>query len=292
MKKQFLITILLLGMIASLLACGSKEEASNMNVESTELDTTVNVSENTESVAKSEMEDNTVVTSIEQEDNQYKEQKDIFVLEYIDVGDGTEIDMTNREVDEKKYTIPESIDIYSYFGTYAGYTKPDIYVGSVSRFDGWVSICFAQSSFLAKAEDFDRVAVAKEETKEIENIETVQTVPISDSNTQVVSEPVTESSVSETPATTESDKYTPEEAIAVYRSLMEAGGIIWDPSLKNGGSWGTGWIYLEKGQPEWCASTDLESFAMGDSVGNPWTHFYLEVTGSDENAVYITEWAD
>jgi len=30
---------------------------------------------------------------------------------------------------------------------------------------------------------------------------------------------------------------------------------------------------------------------MGDSVGNPWTHFYLEVTGSDENAVYITEWS-
>ncbi|MCI8801235.1 MAG: hypothetical protein HFH88_15700 [Lachnospiraceae bacterium] len=109
-----------------------------------------------------------------------------------------------------------------------------------------------------------------------------------------------------------SDKYTPEEAIAVYRSLMEAGGITWDPSLKgnwdetigkypiedwnlhmdgyNGCSWGTGWIYLEKGQPEWCAETDLESFAIGNSGGISWTKYYLEVTGSDDECVNITAW--
>ncbi len=87
-----------------------------------------------------------------------------------------------------------------------------------------------------------------------------------------------------------SDKYTPEEAVAVYRSLMEAGGITWNPALKDVSSWGTGWIYLDKGQPEWCAETSLESYAMGDSVGNSWTQFYFEVTGSDENCVYVTEW--
>ncbi len=31
---------------------------------------------------------------------------------------------------------------------------------------------------------------------------------------------------------------------------------------------------------------------MGDSVGNPVTKYYLEVTGSDENTVYFTEWHD
>lgn len=35
---------------------------------------------------------------------------------------------------------------------------------------------------------------------------------------------------------------------------------------------------------------DLESSAMGDSGGDPWTYYYLELTGSDENAVYITAW--
>ena len=71
---------------------------------------------------------------------------------------------------------------------------------------------------------------------------------------------------------------------------MEAGGMTWDPSLKDVTSWGKGWIYLEKGQPEWLAETNLKSAAMGDSAGRSWTKYYLEVTGSDENAVYITEW--
>ena len=108
------------------------------------------------------------------------------------------------------------------------------------------------------------------------------------------------------------DRYTPEEAIAIYRSLMEAGGKIWDPSLKgnwdetlglypiedwynhmenyNGSSWGTGFIFLDKGMPEWAAGTDLESFAIGDGAGNPWTRYYLEVTGYDAECVYITAW--
>lgn len=108
------------------------------------------------------------------------------------------------------------------------------------------------------------------------------------------------------------DRYTPEEAIAIYRSLMEAGGMTWDPSLKgnwdetiglypiedwyhhmenyNGSSWGTGFIFLDKGMPEWAAGTDLESCAIGDSVGHPWTSYYLEVTGYDAECVYITAW--
>ena len=107
---------------------------------------------------------------------------------------------------------------------------------------------------------------------------------------------LSEESVQDAPVTNEfaekpaNDKYTPDEAIAVYRSLMEAGGITWNPGLKDVTSWGTGWIELDKGQPEWVASADLESFAVGDSVGNPWTQFYLEITGSDENCVYVTSW--
>ena len=79
-------------------------------------------------------------------------------------------------------------------------------------------------------------------------------------NTSVEPEPV------EQPAT--SDKYTPEEAVAVYRSLMEAGGITWSPEIKDVVSWGTGWLYLDKGQPESAAGSSLESFAIG---GHSWT---------------------
>ena len=226
-----------------------------------------------------------------QEENEYREEKDIFVLEHIDIGDGTEIDRSNRESDGKKYTLTESIDIYSFFGTYAGYTKPDIYVGSVNIVDDeWAIIYFAKSTFLVKAEDFYRVAVAEEET--VESYVTEQPATVSDSNAQKENESAATvpAPVEEAPDVIESDKYTPEEAIAVYRSLMEAGGMTWDPSLKGVTSWGTGWIYLEKGQPEWTASTNLESARMGDSAGHSWTKYYLEVTSSDENAVYITEW--
>jgi len=39
-----------------------------------------------------------------------------------------------------------------------------------------------------------------------------------------------------------------------------------------------------------CLSTELESLAIGDSSGDPWTEYYLEITDFDENTVYITEW--
>lgn len=119
--------------------------------------------------------------------------------------------------------------------------------------------------------------------EEVPEEKSVQSV----SKTPVVETPSVEES---TDTIQESSKYTPDEAVAVYRGIMEAGGMIWNPGLKDVTSWGTGWIYLEKGQPEWCAETNLESAAMGDSAGNSWTEYYLEVTGSDENAVYITEW--
>ena len=90
---------------------------------------------------------------------------------------------------------------------------------------------------------------------------------------------------------TTSNKYTPEEAIAYYRSQVEAQGMQWDPSIKDVVSWGTGWIPLSKDElnSDYIAN-DMASYNMGDSVGNPYTRYYIEVTGSDENYVYVTEW--
>lgn len=298
MKKKILSILIMIGLVASLAACGSDgketEMASTEVVQKNALEEAVGEpvdSGNRDSEEKSKEE---TVSKVKGE-VEHTEQRDIFVVKQIDTGDGTEIDLSKQETINGPFVFTESIDIYSYFFTYAGYTKPDIEVHSVGKIGDWIFVPFAQSAFLVKTEDFDRVAVLKDKGGKNEEIQEVAEIPEVISEVSTVNEPIakvpeTETSVEETPAPVESNKYTPEEAIAVYRSAMEAGGMTWDPSIKDVTSWGTGWIYLEKGQPEWCASTNLESAAMGDSAGRSWTKYYLEVTGSDENAVYVTEW--
>lgn len=298
MKKKILSIFIMIGLIASLAACGNDgKEAETASTEVVQKDALEEVAEepvasgNRESEEKSKEE---TVSDVKGE-VEYTEQRDIFVVKQIDTGDGSEIDLSKQETISGPFVFTESIDIYSYFFTYAGYTKPDIEVHSVGKIGDWVFVPFAQSAFLVKTEDFDRVAVLKDKGGENEEIQEAAEIPEVISEESTVDEPIakvpeTETPTEESPTPVESNKYTPEEAIAVYRAAMEAGGMTWDPSIKDVTSWGTGWIYLEKGQPEWCASTNLESAAMGDSAGRSWTKYYLEVTGSDENAVYVTEW--
>ena len=294
MKKKILSIFIMIGLAASFAACGSDgKETETASTEVVQKDALEEAAEepvasgNRESEEKSKEE---TVSDIKGE-VEYTEQRDIFVVKQIDTGDGSEIDLSKQETISGPFVFTESIDIYSYFFTYAGYTKPDIEVHSVGKIGDWIFVPFAQSAFLVKTEDFERVAVLKDKGGKNEEIpEVISEEPTADE--PVAKVPETETPTAEAPTQVESNKYTPEEAIAVYRSAMEAGGMTWDPSLKNGGSWGTGWIYLEKGQPEWCASTNLESAAIGNHGGDSWTRYYLEVTSSDENAVYITEWAD
>lgn len=169
------------------------------------------------------------------------------------------------------------------------------------EYEGWYYIDVSGMPRFVKASDVEANAFAGTKQEYLESIapptsdstpnsETTTIAPPPVSNKLETQQTDSASTDNSAEVTQTSDKYTPEEAISVYRGLMEAGGITWDPSLKGVTSWGTGWIYLDKGQPEWAAQTDIESFAMGDSVGNPWTKYYLEVTGSDDEAVYITEW--
>lgn len=298
MKKKILSIFLMIGLVASLVACGSNDkETETTSAEVVQKDASEEVIEElaTSGNKVSEEKSKEEAVSEVKEETEYTEQRDIFVVKNIDTGDGTEIDLSKQETINGPFVFTETIDIYSYFFTYAGYTKPDIEVHSVGKVGDWIFVPFAQSAFLVKAEDFDRVAVLKDNGNESAAVQEVAEIPevigeessVGESAAEV---PTAETYVAETPAPVQSNKYTPDEAIAVYRSAMEAGGMTWDPSIKNVTSWGTGWIYLEKGQPEWCASTNLESAAMGDSAGRSWTKYYLEVTGSDENAVYVTEW--
>lgn len=201
--------------------------------------------------------------------------------------------LANFEDKAEMFQLSDSIDLYAYNGFCIGYTKPNISIMTIGQWEDWYYTNIARETRFIKIADVEKAVVAKEEAVE-EEVSSVNPQNNTSTATSTAPAPETSTPVNNTPAETasSSDKYTPEEAVAVYRSLMEAGGMTWNPSLKNGGSWGTGWIYLEKGQPERSAASNLESAAMGDSAGNPWTNFYLEVTGSDENAVYITEWAD
>ena len=196
------------------------------------------------------------------------------------------------------YVSTGKVPIYAQNGVRMGYTKENVDIIVNGIYNGWCYFDLNGENKYARLSDIEansitiaeRDAKAEEEASKQEETSIKTEIPVTENisseqpiqNTPVVNE------VTEVP---ESNKYTPDEAIAVYRSLMEAGGITWDPSIKDVTSWGTGWLNLEKGQPEWAASTDLESFAIGGHGGNSWTKYYMEVTGSDDEAVYYTQWS-
>lgn len=169
MRKKILSVILIIGITASLAACGSggtekKKEKSEMKTVSAE--PTVNdikKTKETEEVSEPTLADD-VETETSHNADDFEEQKDIFIVKHIDTGDGTEIDFTNQEIINGPFTLGESVDIYSFYFTYAGYTKPNIKIDDVWKVDEWIVVPFAQSSFLVKEEDFNRVATLKKKT--------------------------------------------------------------------------------------------------------------------------------
>lgn len=302
MKKRlmavvFTITVLFVG-------CGKEVETVNNTGQSSEKvssiienmgDTDTETVERTEDEIKHALENNKDALNLTEYENVFEDRN-------IDESGDLVILLGNfKDADVNRYYLTDSVDLYIDNGKCIGYTKPNVEVSVISEGDGWYLINVDGKDRYAKIDDIKAVGYAgskseylasqKEDSQKTESME----APVQSENVvsnSVSNEVAAESPTEQTPAPVESDKYTPDEAIAVYRSLMEAGGMTWNPSLKNGGSWGTGWIYLDKGYPEECAYSDLESCAMGDTAGNPYTDFYFEVTSSDENAVYITEWAD
>lgn len=309
MKKNLLTVMIIMVMVMA--GCGKDTSTAISNTEpSVKAESTI--SESLESTETEEANKDEEIPDGEIDSN--KDALNLKEYEYVfedrDIDKNGEIAIHYESFipsDIVSYYLKESVDLYIDNGKCIGYTKPDVEISVISENEDWYLINVDGNDRYAKIDDVKTVGFPgsrkdylnsqQETAKEIEPADIVaQTNETSQSvasdTESSVSEMPKQDAVAETPAPAESNKYTPEEAIAVYRSAMEAGGMTWDPSLKNGGSWGTGWIYLEKGQPEWCASTNLESAAIGNHGGNSWTRYYLEVTSSDENAVYITEWAD
>ncbi len=304
MKRKMIALMMVIAMLMT--GCGNKV-VTNTSEENTESVTTSNISNTNEATENSEdsasdIPEKDIESSVNEdlENLNLREYKDSFEDRDIDTSGSPVFPFEKFEACGDTFYLTDSVNLYIDNGSCIGYTKPNIEIIAVMKYEDWYYTDVSGMPRFVKASDVEAVGTKQEYLEETtppipDSAPTSETTPIAPPTTTTKPE-TQQTDVASTDDSEEvvqtSNKYTPEEAVAVYRNLMEAGGITWNPSLKNGGSWGTGWIYLEKGQPEWLASTDLESFAMGDSVGNPWTSYYLEVTGSDEDAVYITMWAD
>ena len=282
--------ILILIIAISIVGCGASTEVVALEPEMVEdnIEKEEVVEVNTEETDNEGTEETEIVSTENYEDmgvfygERHKEMKIL-----IDTDDETVFKKCYEE-----YKLTDSIDIYWPDGTIAGYTKPDIKatIQSKAEEEGWYFLYLGDYSRLVKAEDFDKVATlveyydeeaevyvtVGEETPKEETINVAEneTVKVENENPPIKqAETTTEEPTTATTAT-ETEKYTPEEAIAVYRSIMEANGMVWNPSIKDYASWGTGFFYLDKEYVEWAANTNVESCKMGDTGGNPCTQYY------------------
>ena len=235
---------------------------------------------------------------------------------------GKEYDMNTMEPDSHTYTLTKSVDIYYINEQKCGYTKENIDIKVIASNDDYCYVNLDHKYFLIKTKDVkDASYIEETETTEESTPSKVENNNSSnDTSTNETTKKDTSSSkkddsnnsnnnnssntpkeeqptnsqpvVEEQPEEpTTSNKYTPEEAVAYYRSQIEAQGMQWDPSIKEGASWGTGWIPLSKDElnASYIANT-MAGYKYGDGVGNWSPNYYLEVTGSDNDNVYVTIW--
>lgn len=311
--KRMKIWAIIMVAIMVLTACGNTKEVNNIDTETKESNISEDINSNkteavSEKTVESEiaLEDTTDVNSMitERDDSELNLKSYHYSMEDRTVCDEGEDVFSSVMFDESNstnYVTTGKVPIYAQNGIRIGYANEDVDIIVMGTYGDWCRFYLDKDMRYARLSDIEanaitmdeRDAIVEEANKQAEtsvkaetpvDITSVEPPVVDNTDTPVAPEPVEEP--------TTSDKYTPEEAMAVYRSLMEAGGITWNPALKDGGSWGTGFMYFDKGYPEWAASSSLESFAIGNHRGASWTEFYFEVTGSDEECVYYTMWAE
>lgn len=309
--KRMKIWAIIMVAIMVLTACGNTKEVNNIDTETKESNISEDINSNkteavSEKTVESEiaLEDTTDVNSMitERDDSELNLKSYHYSMEDRTVCDEGEDVFSSVMFDESNstnYVTTGKVPIYAQNGIRIGYANEDVDIIVMGTYGDWCRFYLDKDMRYARLSDIEanaitmdeRDAIVEEANKQAEtsvkaetpvDITSVEPPVVDNTDTPVAPEPVEEP--------TTSDKYTPEEAMAVYRSLMEAGGITWNPALKDGGSWGTGFMYFDKGYPEWAASSSLESFAIGNHRGASWTEFYFEVTGSDDECVYYTMW--
>lgn len=309
MKKKFLSVILVIGIMASLVACGSdgtEKGKRNPETETVSAEPAANDTEKTEETEEvtepASADDGETETSYSADD--YEEQKDIFMVKHIDTGDGTEIDFTNQEIVDGPFTLGESIDIYSFFFTYAGYTKPNIRVEYVGKVDEWLVVPFAKSSFLVKEEDFNRVATLKNKANtdyaENDNEAGGETasepdvVQSSSANTGNKTVPAPEAAPQEaapTPAPEPETIYSEAEVISIVETALRNAGfrkpeedMTAEELAMFGPTDGMGWGIddIPMNDPYTAASQIVEGFNFGG-----WKYYYIESQGASNGYVHL-----
>lgn len=310
MKKKFLSVILTIGLITSIVGCGVNEEeknAVNAEAESAQTQKVENEVDDIEEIEETASENKADVESTDNEE-EYEEQEDIFVCRNIDVGDGTLIDLTDREIIHGPFILTESIDIYSNYLTYAGYTKPDIKIGGVGKVnEEWLTVAFAQSGFLVKADDFDRVAVLEEREEDdssesyLESVMESMPRPGGGSATPAQTESDT-SSGNEAPSTSVASPqteapapatttYSEAEVISIVESALRDAGcrkpeedMTAEELAMFGPTAGMGWGIenIPMNDPYMAASKIVEGFQFAG-----WNFYYIENQGSSDGYVHL-----
>ena len=191
-------------------------------------------------------------------------------------------------------TATDNIDIYNVNGIRIGYAVSGAQFSIFGSYEGWYYFYLDGNRRFARMEDVDANIKTNEQIKNEEKIAQEEMVKHEQStvNPEVPVENVPVEQPVEVPVEVpvETNTYTAEDAIADYRAIMEANGITWDPSIKEYASWGTGMLPLNKAEVEAGAYSSVESFAIGSHGGASWTKYYMEITGSDSNYVYLTQY--
>lgn len=297
MKNRKLLTLIMILCVSmSMLGCGNTKENDK-----------INSTENTESISK-EVIETEQVESTENSEPTYAEYDTYFLQDGVEPSETT-YDMNLLKPDGHTYTLTKSVNLYYTNEKLCGYTKENIDINVVTSNDDYCYVILDhKDGFLLKTKDVEAASVEgievaednlsedknqesstsggkKQDTTGTKNESTNTNNNTSSNNTSNTAQE--EQSANSEPEVEESDTtfnidYTPEEALAYYRSQVEAQGMKWDPSIKDVVSWGTGFLPLSKDElnDDYIAN-DMAGYNYGSGVGTPFRTYYMEIISGE-----------
>lgn len=297
MKNRKLLTLIMILCVSmSMLGCGNTKENDK-----------INSTENTESISK-EVIETEQVESAENSEPTYTEYDTYFLQDGVEPSETT-YDMNLLKPDGHTYTLTKSVNLYYTNEKLCGYTKENIDINVVTSNDDYCYVILDhKDGFLLKTKDVEAASVEgievaednlsedknqesstsggkKQDTTGTKNESTNTNNNTSNNNTSNTAKE--EQTANSEPEVEESDTtfnidYTPEEALAYYRSQVEAQGMKWDPSIKDVVSWGTGFLPLSKDElnDDYIAN-DMAGYNYGSGDGTPFRTYYMEIISGE-----------
>lgn len=297
MKNRKLLTLIMILCVSmSMLGCGNTKENDK-----------INSTENTESISK-EVIETEQVESTENSEPTYTEYDTYFLQDGVEPSETT-YDMNLLKPDGHTYTLTKSVNLYYTNEKLCGYTKENIDINVVTSNDDYCYVILDhKDGFLLKTKDVEAasvegIEVAEDNLSEDKNQKSSSSVGkkqdttgtknksantnnnTSSNNTSNTAQE--EQFANNEPEVEESDTtfnidYTPEEALAYYRSQVEAQGMKWDPSIKDVVSWGTGFLPLSKDElnDDYIANA-MAGYNYGSGDGTPFRTHYMEIISGE-----------